>query len=368
MTGLLRSQSGPLTGMNFSTVPTHPLNRIDSQEFRVLLLRRLRLPLPLSSRRCRCGRLLHSYGHHRALCHSRGFGQAWVRGRECRSTNVPRGERQGVDQCGCAIWTCQCPSMMDVVWRAWLMGYHSMVAHGDERNALIRSSCDLAKRQSWWSLLEKWQGVGQRRPLPSWDKSPKHAREANLLCCRRGWSRRGDFEWGSLLACAAGRAFACSLLKKRVPGGADGDTPSVHEVLESLRWSGGSLSGLPGSSELWLGCSAVSFYHLSRKKKHLNAQWGHTATIPNLSPPVVNPKMSEECMLQNPTYRVDPRRCAHDIDIIHESEKAPHLEGACTAWSAGCWPREKRAGLRGSLCPLLSHDGVYDTFLVFPGV
>ena len=105
----------PTDRHEFLTVPTHPLNRIDSQEFRVLLLRRLRLPLPLSSRRCRCGRLLHSYGHHRALCHSRGFGQEWVRGRECRSTNVPRGERQGVDQCGCAMWTCQCPSMMDVV-------------------------------------------------------------------------------------------------------------------------------------------------------------------------------------------------------------------------------------------------------------
>ena len=80
---LLRSQSGPLAGMSFSTVPA----RIDSQAFRVLLLRLLRLPLPLSSRRCRCGRFLGD---------CRGSGQTRVCGRECCCTNLPRGRRQGV--------------------------------------------------------------------------------------------------------------------------------------------------------------------------------------------------------------------------------------------------------------------------------
>ena len=45
-----------------------PCTHIDSPLFRVLLLRRLRLPLPLVSRTCRCGRLLDSFGHHRAAC------------------------------------------------------------------------------------------------------------------------------------------------------------------------------------------------------------------------------------------------------------------------------------------------------------
>ena len=40
-----------------------------------------------------------------------------------------------------------------------------------------------------------------------------------------------------LLACAAARAFARSLLKKRVSGGVDGDTPSVHEVLGECRFA-----------------------------------------------------------------------------------------------------------------------------------
>ena len=42
--------------------------RIEPQLLRVLLLRRLRLTVPLAGRFCRCGRLLDSNGHHRASC------------------------------------------------------------------------------------------------------------------------------------------------------------------------------------------------------------------------------------------------------------------------------------------------------------
>ena len=53
---MFRSQGGPLSGLPFTTLPLSPLLRFDSPLFRVLLLRRLHLPLPLSSRACRCGR------------------------------------------------------------------------------------------------------------------------------------------------------------------------------------------------------------------------------------------------------------------------------------------------------------------------
>ena len=62
----LRSQSGPLAGMTFSVAPSNVFTRIESPLFRVLLQRRLRLPLPLSARQCRCGRPLDILGHHRA--------------------------------------------------------------------------------------------------------------------------------------------------------------------------------------------------------------------------------------------------------------------------------------------------------------
>ena len=69
---LLRSQSGPFAGLAFCVAPASFLTRIDSHLFRVLLLRRLRLPLPLSVRTCRCGRLLDPFGHHRASCSRAG--------------------------------------------------------------------------------------------------------------------------------------------------------------------------------------------------------------------------------------------------------------------------------------------------------
>ena len=44
--------------------------------------------------------------------------------------------------------------------------------------------------------------------------------------------------WGAILACAAARAFAASLLELRFGGGADGDVPSTHEVVNDLRHAG----------------------------------------------------------------------------------------------------------------------------------
>ena len=65
---LMRSQHGPLASAALTAVPTNRMTRIEAQPFRLLLLRRLRLPLPLTSRTCRCGRQLDSFGHHRAAC------------------------------------------------------------------------------------------------------------------------------------------------------------------------------------------------------------------------------------------------------------------------------------------------------------
>ena len=75
---MLRSQSGPGSGLALSSVPASAALRIESHHFRVLLLRRLRLTLPPVSRTCRCGRLLNPFGHHRAAC-----SRAGVLGRPC---------------------------------------------------------------------------------------------------------------------------------------------------------------------------------------------------------------------------------------------------------------------------------------------
>ena len=87
---LLRSQSEPLAGIVLSVAPSSTLTRIESHLFRVVLLRRLRLPLPLSVHQCRCGRSLDVFGHHRAACARagvlgrRGFAVESAGARMCR--------------------------------------------------------------------------------------------------------------------------------------------------------------------------------------------------------------------------------------------------------------------------------------------
>ena len=92
---LLRSQSGPYAGRVFSVLPTTPETQLPSAEMKVLLRRRLRLPLHLAPRRCRCGGCLDQRGDHRAACATCGILQ-----NQARRWKLPlRGSagRQGVE-------------------------------------------------------------------------------------------------------------------------------------------------------------------------------------------------------------------------------------------------------------------------------
>jgi hypothetical protein len=69
---LLLSQSGTYAGRCFTAIPTSVDVIIPMQHFRVLLLRRLRMPLPFTARTCRCGARLDELGDHRAACAAAG--------------------------------------------------------------------------------------------------------------------------------------------------------------------------------------------------------------------------------------------------------------------------------------------------------
>lgn len=69
---LLISQSGPRSSRAFATIPISPEFTYPSHIFRILLLRRLRLELPLAARTCRCRRALDLLGGHRAACAQSG--------------------------------------------------------------------------------------------------------------------------------------------------------------------------------------------------------------------------------------------------------------------------------------------------------
>ena len=65
---LLLSQGGTFGSRALTVFPTLPELRLTNSQFRVLLLRRLRLPLPFTSRRCSCRCFLDPFGDHRAAC------------------------------------------------------------------------------------------------------------------------------------------------------------------------------------------------------------------------------------------------------------------------------------------------------------
>ena len=97
---LLRSQSGPMSGLPFSTVPSSFSSRFPSQLFRVLLLRRLWLPLPLSSRTCRCGHALSRlfWPPPRSVFEVWGPRQSRLLHGKCRCPGLSRSRRQGVHE------------------------------------------------------------------------------------------------------------------------------------------------------------------------------------------------------------------------------------------------------------------------------
>ena len=76
----------------FVAIPSVKETRIDPQPFRLLFLCRLRLPLPLQARSCRCGRPLDVLGHHRVPCADAGVlgRRGWVL--ENVAARVCRGE------------------------------------------------------------------------------------------------------------------------------------------------------------------------------------------------------------------------------------------------------------------------------------
>ena len=70
---LLLSQAGPQSSRALTVLPTHDKDvTLPKAHFRVLLLRRLRLPLPLAPRACACRRPLDVLGDHQAACATAG--------------------------------------------------------------------------------------------------------------------------------------------------------------------------------------------------------------------------------------------------------------------------------------------------------
>ena len=263
---LLRSQGGPLAAAPFTSCPTDRLFRIEPQCFRVLLLRRLRLPLPLSQRICRCGRPLDVLGHHHAACAvagvlgRRGFAVESVVARICReggarvtanmfvrdmdlrdfdrldgrrlevvadglplfggaqlaidATLVSAIKRDGTARAGAATTD---GAALSAARRRKVRTYPELSGDGG-RCRLVVLGGEVAGR--WSSETRQFLTALSRAKSRS---APEVLRKS----AETAWRRR----WGNMLGCCAAWVVAESLLGGKGAPGADGESPSVHEVV-----------------------------------------------------------------------------------------------------------------------------------------
>ena len=257
---LIRSQAGPGAGMALSTSPLCLHTRFDSQVFRVILLRRLQLPLPLTARNCRCGHHLDVFGHHRAACaragvlSRRGYALESVIARVCREAGgrlvrdldleiADRADERRLEVAvdGLPLFG-GAQLAIDATIVSTLRGDGSArrgasvedgVALTAAKRRKERRYPELVGPRSRARLVVAGVEVGGRwshetKLLVSQLARAKARQETWLL--RRRSEQAWRMRWGSLIACAVARAVALSLLELPRAVGADGDTPAGYDV------------------------------------------------------------------------------------------------------------------------------------------
>ena len=261
----VRSQAGPGASLALTALSTSYHTKIPAHLFRVVLLRRLRLPLPLTLHMCRCGRPIDSFGHHRASCARSGvlgrrrFALESAAARMCReaggrvATNVlvrdmdlaapdlTDSRRLEVVVDGLPLFGgCQLAVDTTLVCALHCDGSpHGAAADADgvvlqsARRRKERTYPELVGPRSRARLVVLAMEVGGRwsdemRSFVSQLARARARHETAILQKRaeQAWRMR----WGAMLSCAAAKAVATSLLGLRCAHGSDGDTPSTWEV------------------------------------------------------------------------------------------------------------------------------------------
>ena len=268
---LLESQCGPFASRILTALPSCHELTLDSPVFRALLLRRLRLPLPLDAAACRCRRPVDPLGDHRAACPRSGI---------LRSRGLPL-ERAAARVCREAGATVACtvlvrdlnihPDRLDdrrievianglPLWGgAQLAVDTTLVSPLDASGAARRhqrqyqgAALRLARRAKERTYPELMRSQRCRLVVLALEVGGRWSPEASqfvrlLARCRARAVPRPlrpatiaafTSRWSALLAFSAARAFGASLLGLSLPGTAnvDGDQPLLSEVLASTRF------------------------------------------------------------------------------------------------------------------------------------
>ena len=270
---LVRSQSGPGGSLALTTAPTSVLTKIPPHLFRVVLLRRLRLPLPLSQHACRCGRPIDPFGHHRAACARtgalgrRGFALESAAARVCREAGGRVTTNVMVRDLDLPVPDATDSRRLEVVVDGLPLFGGSQLAvdttlvcalHGDgtphagaaDTDGVVLSRARRRKERTYPELV----GPGCRSRLVvlavevggRWSPETrtfvaqlaksKARQEPRLLQKRVEQAWR--IWWGAILACAAAKAVATCLLDLRCAHGSDGHAPLAWEVEADHRHAG----------------------------------------------------------------------------------------------------------------------------------
>ena len=235
---MLTSQAGPHSSRAFTTIPFRPDFHYPSHLFRILLLRRPRLPLQLAAQTCRRRRTLDLLGDHRAACaqsgvlQSRGGALERAAARVCREAgarvtthtllsdlNVPSVDR--FDNRGIEVIANGLP-----LHRA----YPELLRGG--RCKLVVVALEVAER---WST----EAASFIRQL-----AQTRCRAAPAL--QTATAQAYIARWSALLTHAAQTAFAKSLLFEdlRLHTAGDGESPLLSDLLD-LHTTPPDISRLP---------------------------------------------------------------------------------------------------------------------------
>ena len=278
---LLLSQAGPHSSRALTVLPTHEDVTLPSAHFRVLLLRRLRLPLPLAPRACACRRPLDVLGDHRAACAtagvlaSRAIPLERALARVCREAgarvarnvrladmnlDVPVQDARRIEVVcnGLPLWHGE-QLAVDATLVSPLGRDGQPRANADAHPGIVVAQATRRKQRQTYPELERARRcrlvvfgleVGGRwaPEAATFIRLLARARAAEVPTSLRAAARAAwVVRWSGILAVAAQRAFAASLLELP-PGGecsAGGPEPALHELLADARWQ-----ATPASSRL----------------------------------------------------------------------------------------------------------------------
>ena len=256
---LLRSQAGPMASAALTAIPSKKEFRLAPQPFRILLLRRLRPPLPLSA--CRCGRPFDVLGHHRAACGTAGvLGQSWLGPGERRSTCVSRGRRTCSSERPCARhgpprvqparWTLEVVVDGLPLWNGAQLAIDTTVVSPVRSDGTVRAgtasikgkALDVAKARKARRYPELSGEHGRARLVVLvTEVGGRWSKEAATFLCSLATAKARDapFALGGSVRAAWLRRWQGmleSLLEGPAMGGVDGPTPSTNDVLGDARF------------------------------------------------------------------------------------------------------------------------------------